>query len=133
MPPCQANPCRSLSDRLTSSSFYLLPSHEQCLPDFHYSPCLISYPRLAFIKEYRYSLLHSWLVLVQRVSYHPPQLRKPLHSLDDHNLPVEINTMATLESRFHSFSSTYESPQRGWNYCMTKAYCKYAQAPLISF
>ena len=33
--------------------------------------------------------------------------------------------MLLLEPRFHSFSSIHETPQQGWDYCMSKAYCKY--------
>ena len=33
--------------------------------------------------------------------------------------------MAILQPRQHSFSSIHEQSATGWNYCMTKAYCKW--------
>ncbi|KAL2045035.1 hypothetical protein N7G274_002810 [Stereocaulon virgatum] len=33
--------------------------------------------------------------------------------------------MSLLEPRFHSFSSIHETPQQGWAFCMSKAYCKW--------
>ncbi|KAL6714615.1 hypothetical protein ACLMJK_008040 [Lecanora helva] len=33
--------------------------------------------------------------------------------------------MAVLEPRFHSFSTIHQDSQSGWNFCMSKAYCKW--------
>ena len=42
---------------------------------------------------------------------------------------------AMADDNFHSFSTVHERTRSGWDYCMTKAYCKYARlgSPNLTF